>query len=125
MCLYVWLMSYSDDIHDGRSLDTDRNQKLAFEKSIPRVIRIVLEVFPEEYRPLISWNNVKAVSQFIFNPVKRPSRNVHVSSRIWEGLKSYSGSDQSRPVGQRRRPVVSWLKPRSILMLRARGGISG
>ena len=48
-------------------------QKLAFEKSIPRVIRIVLEVFPEKYRPLISWNNVKAVLQLIFNPVKRPS----------------------------------------------------
>ena len=74
MCLYVWLMiSHPEDIHNKQNLDPDRNQKVAFEKSIPWVIRIVLEVFPEKYWPLISWNNVKAVSQLIFNPVKRPS----------------------------------------------------
>ena len=80
MCLYVWLMiNHSEDIHNKRTLDPDQNQKLAFEKSIPWVIRIVFEVFPEEYRPLISWNNVKAVSQLILNSVERT--NVRVSSK--------------------------------------------
>ena len=59
MCLYVWLMiSHLEDIHNKLNLDPDQNQKLGFEKSIPQVIRIVLEVFPEKYWPLISWNNV-------------------------------------------------------------------
>ena len=53
--------------------DPDRNQKLAFEESIPWVIGIVLEVFPKEDWPLISRDNVKAILQLIFNPVEKPS----------------------------------------------------
>jgi hypothetical protein len=44
---------------------------------------------------------------------------------LLNSAKAYSGFDQSRPAGQSKAPVTSWLNPRSDLMFRERGGMSG
>lgn len=58
---------------------------------------------------------------FAFNLIGESVMLISLSNR--DG--TYSWSDQFKPAGQRREPVVSWLKPRSSLLLRASGGIKG
>jgi hypothetical protein len=47
-----------------------------------------------------------------------------MTASIMDDRITYSGFDQSRPAGQRRAPVTSWLNPRSNLIFLESGGMT-